>query len=530
MTYQEAGLPQHLIHTNWKELGPRLGVAYRALDGAKSFVLRSGFRVSYYPQKMQDWAENQYSSPPGSASFSYSVTDTALSPDGLPNYGLRTVPKYIAGVNSTNDVININDTRTLTRGFSARVLPSNYTDGRVMDWNFTLEKEVMSNTVVRTAYVGNYSTNQQHYVGYNDSTPSYIWYAAKREPLPTGEFAGVATRPYDQTAYGTINMFSPLGFSRHNSFQFEFERRYHKGLGFQVFYRTAKTLLTSQDTDGTQSGETVHSLNYYMPGAVPTDLKARDRFLNYRRDNNTPRHQIQWNFIADLPVGRGKRLGGNMNRVLDKVVGGWQIAGLGRWRTSWWTLPTSYWITDQNIQVYAYKYPIQDCRSGICYPGYLWWNGYIPANLINSYDSKGKPNGIMGVPADYKPAAKPLITWGQTALPANAPANTNLRSYWDTNTVWLLLNNGRVQRTTYNTNLNPWRYQYVPGPLQWFQDASLFKLVNITENVTLRFNVDFFNVFNNPNNPTSASANGVLATRNSGSAARTTQLTMRLTW
>jgi hypothetical protein len=70
----------------------------------------------------------------------------------------------------------------------------------------------------------------------------------------------------------------------------------------------------------------------------------------------------------------------------------------------------------------------------------------------------------------------------------------------------------------------------VPGPLQWFQDASLFKFVNISEKVTLRFNVDFFNVFNNPNNPTGVSANGVLNTRNSGSAARTTQLTARLSW
>jgi hypothetical protein len=60
--------------------------------------------------------------------------------------------------------------------------------------------------------------------------------------------------------------------------------------------------------------------------------------------------------------------------------------------------------------VYGYKYPIQDCRSGNCFPGYLWWNGYIPANRINSVDASGKPNGIMGVPADYKPAQAPLIS------------------------------------------------------------------------------------------------------------------------
>ena len=63
-----------------------------------------------------------------------------------------------------------------------------------------------------------------------------------------------------------------------------------------------------------------------------------------------------------------------------------------------------------------------------------------------------------------------------------------------------------------------------PGPLQWFQDASLFKFIQLTERVTLRFNVDFFNVFNHPNNPTGVGGDGILATRNSGSGARLTQL------
>ena len=136
----------------------------------------------------------------------------------------------------------------------------------------------------------------------------------------------------------------------------------------------------------------------------------------------------------------------------------------------------------------------------------------------------------MGVPSNYKPAAQPLITWGQTALPANAPANTNLASFYDTNTVWLRLANGNVQRTTYQNNLNPWRNQYLPGVWQWFQDASLVKNVNLTEKVALRFQADFFNMFNHPNNPTSVAATGILSTRNSGSAARTTQLGARLSW
>jgi hypothetical protein len=126
--------------------------------------------------------------------------------------------------------------------------------------------------------------------------------------------------------------------------------------------------------------------------------------------------------------------------------------------------------------------------------------------------------------------ATPLIAWGSTALPANVPANTVLSQFWDTNNVWLPLNNNTVQRLTFNDNLVPWRNQYMRGPNQWFMDASLFKFTNIGEHLTLRLNIDFFNVFNNPNNPTAVTSDGILTTRNSGSPARVTQLTVRLSF
>jgi hypothetical protein len=531
ISYKDAGLPQKLVYTDWKQFGPRLGFAYRALDGRKSFVMRGGYRMSYYPQKLQDWVGAQSSSVPVGANFQYSVTNTALSPDGLPNYGLRSAPKYVAGVSTPDSIINVTDTRLLARGFGAQFLDPHFTDGRVQDWNLTFEKEIMASTLVRVAYVGNYGDKQQQWVDYNDSTPDYIWYATKKEPLPTGEFSSVARRPYDQQTYGTINLFTPSGYGRYNGVQLELERRYNKGFGYQIFWVIGNTLLVNRDTDDTQSLDAVLGTNQFLPGAVPQDIEERNHFLNYKRDPNTPKHQIRWNFVVDVPLGRGKKFAGNARGFVDKVIGGWQVAGLGNIRTNYWTLPTNiYPGAGQNIEVYGYKYPINDCRSGICYPGYLWWNGYIPANRINSVDANGKPNGVMGVPANYKPAAQPLIPWGSTAMPANAPAGTNVSQFWDTNTVWLPLNNGSVQRTTFNDNLHPWRNQYLPGVRQWFQDASLFKFVKVNDRVSVRVNVDFFNVFNNPNNPNSIGGDGVLAVRNSGSGARVTQLGMRLIW
>jgi hypothetical protein len=135
----------------------------------------------------------------------------------------------------------------------------------------------------------------------------------------------------------------------------------------------------------------------------------------------------------------------------------------------------------------------------------------------------------MGVPADYKPAVTPLIPWGSTALPANAPANTAVSTYWDTDTVWVPLENGATQRIEYNPNLHPFRNQYIGGPLQWNLDASIFKRIRIRESAELRFTIDAFNVFNHPNTPIGGSS-GILDTRGQSNASRELQLSVRLSW
>jgi hypothetical protein len=167
----------------------------------------------------------------------------------------------------------------------------------------------------------------------------------------------------------------------------------------------------------------------------------------------------------------------------------------------------------------------------VCQPGYLWTNaGYISSNLINKTNSAGQCIGICGIPSDYKPAQTPLIPWGSTALPANAPVGTVVSQFWDTNTVWVPLKNGTVVRTTYGSGYNPWQNQYMAGPRQWGLDASLFKVVPITERFRLRFNADFFNVLNHPGNPNSVDTSGILNTQRSGQAPRTLQLSLRLQW
>lgn len=522
VTWDQAGLPRDLVDSRKANFAPRLGFAYKALDGKSSFVMRGGYSIAYFRTSLSQWMDNNRQNLPMAASYNFNLNDVTQSPDGLARYMMRSVPTVVAGVNSRN-VIDLNQPRGITRGSGTiSYFAQNQPDARSHTWNLTFEKEVMSDTVARARYVGNHSSGLNQYFNYNDSTPEYIWYVTTRQPLPTGEFANVARRFFDQAASGGLQEYRQTGWSNNHGMELELERRFNKGYGFQLSYVMLNALTGTGD---------VAEVNQYLPGIVPTGYDDRNAFVNYRRDSGLPKHRVRWNWLVDLPFGKGKWLGRNTGAIVDKVIGGWQLAGIGTLRSNYFSLPTTHWnLTGEKVEIYGYKYPIEDCRSGTCVPGYLWWNGYIPANRINSVDSNGRPNGYKGIPANYKPAVTPLIPWGSTTLPTNAPANTNIQSFWDTNNVWIPLQNGTVQRVTYNSGHHPWQNQFFPGVRQWSLDASLFKTIPIGETFAVRFNADFFNVLNAPGNPNSIGGDGFLNTRSSGNSPRTLQLTLRLNW
>jgi hypothetical protein len=534
MTTQQAGLPEDQYSARSKNFGPRAGFAYKFLSGKSSFVLRGGYSLAYFSADLYEWQDSIRSNFPLAATFSYDLNNTAQSPDGIGSYWLRSVPQVINGVNSAN-VLSLSAASGITPGCCGIFFfnPSQ-PDARTHTWNLTFEKEVMGNTLARIRYLGNHTSHLFQQYSINDAVPSLVWYQTRGTALPTGANANIARRVYDNTSgYGGLTTYMLTGWNNNNGLELSMERRFARGLAFHIAYDLLNAFASTSCNSGCAiSTPVIRDPGYYLPGAVPGDFDTRNRFLNYARATDVPKHRVKWNFLVALPVGRGKKLLGNASGVLDKFVGGWQIAGSGSLRSTWFALPSGNWnITGEPVHIYGYKYPIQNCNSGVCVPGYLWWNGYIPANKINSVDASGRPNGYMGIPADYKPAATPLIPSGSTAMPANAPAGTNVSTYWDTNTVWIPLKDGTTVRTTDFTGvLNPFQNQWKPSVLQWGQDASLFKVVAITERVNVRVNADFFNVLNHPGNPNSVGGDGMLSTRSSGSSPRTLQLSLRVSF
>jgi hypothetical protein len=281
----------------------------------------------------------------------------------------------------------------------------------------------------------------------------------------------------------------------------------------------------------------VAPVSSFFPGDVPADRRERMDLLMYGRDTTVPKHEVRWNWVADVPFGKNKWLGGNSNRLVDALIGGWQVSGMGNWKRNYFRLPQNIWPTGEKVEFYGKQYPIEDCRSGICRPGYLLWNGYIPAHQINSVDANGRPNGVMGLPANYKPAGEPL--WPFPADYRSRTAATDPHyAFYGSNFVWYQLTDTATPvRINFNGNqlgspLHPWRNQPILSTPLWNCDASIFKSFSLTERMRLRVQADFFNVFNVPGDGWNAGADGIVGawTNHNPSGPRTTQLSARFTW
>jgi hypothetical protein len=512
-----AGFPSDIVSVSKHDFTPRAGFAYTTHLGRKTFVARGGYGMYHFPIPARTFASMRVN-PPLQGSYTFDWNSATQSPDGLPNYFLRAAPTVIAGANSAN-LLDISKPPTILPGVLVVGFDPHLPTSLAHQWNLTLEAEILRDTVVRAGLVGTAGRNIEMVQQFNTNPiGNYVWYVTSGQPLPTGYYSNTVRRPLDQTTYGDMRLFGKTGFSNYSGVQFEAERRFSRGLAFQYFYLISNSMSTgnvaSQGGDSAVNG--VFQPDAFLPGTMPQDLDQRIRFYRYARDGDIPKHRMRWNFLYDLPIGQGKKLFGNVGPKLDRLVGGWQIAGSGTTVSRWVALTATNWGIHRGVQIYGTKYPIQDCRSGPCFPGYLYYNGYIPANRINV------PGGVLGIPQNYVPSSQPL-----NPAPASGSVDPNFN---DTNNVFVLLKNGTNQLVGFDNGLNPWRNQFIPGPWISSMNASLYKAVKVNERLLLRINLDAFNVFNDPGTPLPDSNTGLISLRTSGQGARVLQYTARLTW
>lgn len=553
-TAQEAGLPSALANNYDFNFLPRFGFAWQVLQKWGT-VLRGGYGRYIYPVPSYFTVDQITSVAPFAANYEESYISAAQSPDGLPDYLLRAPQQVVAGLNSAN-VVNTNSTTSILPG-SSDMDPSflDPTDAPdyVTDANVTIEQPLKGNSALRVSW--NYAHDANVWDDYylNEHPSTYVWEMKTGTPLPNGsvigsnQYAATATGPYDQTTWsGSMREIQKNGWTTDNMLQANYQRLFHSGVAYQISYIWSKPMHTGGESgsDGYvyPSADYIYSavgrmtspygtvISPTLPPPQPANTapyayyKALNRSENYMLDTNFPQQEIKFNGIVDLPVGRGKWLLHSANRFVNQLAGGWQIAGDGNIHSQAFTITSSNWGPTNPIHVYKHKVPITDCRSGVCFKEYEWFNGYIAPTANADVDCA--TNCLSGLPGSWAPYQTPIDTTPGT-------------KYYGDNEVSITLPGQAPADIAYSpgSDVNPFSKTVLSGPFNWSADASLFKVFPITERVNLRFQMDAFNVFNYQGQANPSGSDGTTPCTTPGgvgcssaNTARQLQFTLRLTF
>jgi hypothetical protein len=131
------------------------------------------------------------------------------------------------------------------------------------------------------------------------------------------------TGPYTfvDPQFASLYAWRSTGAAAYNGLQVTLHKRPSHGLQFDFNYTYSKSFDVSSDAnrinaEGGLGGQIINPWS-------PKELRAVSDF--------DLTHQINANWIAELPFGRGKSIGREAHGVLEGIIGGWQLSGLARW-------------------------------------------------------------------------------------------------------------------------------------------------------------------------------------------------------
>jgi hypothetical protein len=167
--------------------------------------------------------------------------------------------------------------------------------------------------------------------------------------LPDGGLGAGSSYPANRfyhNQYSALYAWRSIGQSYYHALEATYRQRFHGGIEADFNYTFSKSIdWTSQaerlGTSGGNNGAQI--INSWRPDQ-----------LRGVSDFDAP-HQINANWIWDLPVGRGRRFMNSGNRVLNGILGGWKLTGILRWTSG---LPYavdngSRWPTNWDIEGFA---------------------------------------------------------------------------------------------------------------------------------------------------------------------------------
>ena len=259
-------------NNNW---GPRLGLAYDPFGNGK-WAVRAGLGLFYDRTLNGIWEQNAFGDPP--LVQTTTTLNTASSSQNLFDNPLGGA----AGAKPLGP-----NALTIT-GSPAFKVPS------YLDYNLSVQHEIMPNTVLEVGYVGTKGTHLLGDIDLNQPT------VAARLADPTADVNAI--RPF--LGYGAINDRATVYTSNYNSLQISLNRRFSKGLTLELGYTWSKLLTTNPYDRGLSAYNTYDLKQSYGPSVL-----------------NTPQMLVV-SYVYDLPFYRNQR------GFVGQVLGGWEFSGI----------------------------------------------------------------------------------------------------------------------------------------------------------------------------------------------------------
>jgi hypothetical protein len=339
---------------------------------------------------------------------------------GPLEHGVEVAP-FVVGVGFTRplDTVPAGLTASGTPSYSAALNTNNpYT----LQYNLTIERELISNTKLELSYVGNKGHNLTNFADQNPvGFGNRITYALT---------APNSLRPFGNGAWSNIFQRQWTAISRYDSLQALFRTRL-KAVDAQFAYTWSKSLA---NTDITDSSGGSNALNTYLDALNP--------HLDYGPTQINRPHMLVGNIVYNAPTLAGQ------NSFVRTALGSWELS---------------------SILTYASGPSLTVLAGGAGGGLGLGTAGLQGGILGTGFNSGDRPDRVAGESCRSHGGANPLSWFNKDAF----TLDHHLIGTDPTSGRGVCLGPGNAQT-----------------------DFSVAKNFKITERVTAKFSLDFFNIFN----------------------------------
>ncbi len=292
-----------------KAFQPRIGFAWAPSALGGKTVVRSAFTISSY---MEGTGTNLRLpiNPP------FTPAETFVTYNGK-SFPATTTDQGLVPVGSASDPFS---------GSLVRVWDPNVQPALTQQWNLTIQQQVGNNGTLQVGYVGQHGTHlmvPMPYLQRRFGTNCPTGTPPVATPCPSFFLSG---NPAFQKDISQISGTASVGEMKYDALQAVFQKRYSQGLNYQVAYTFSKCMTDNSGYYGTWgSTQGVPAQPYYQ--------NLYDPRADYAPCYFDAKHVLSSYAVYEIPFGKGKKFGHDVNGVTNAIAGGWSLAPIISLRT-----------------------------------------------------------------------------------------------------------------------------------------------------------------------------------------------------